>query len=749
MKHVRLKIFMIVTVLGLALISIIAPQQSEALHIQTYGPPIDFNMLMDDGSVIPAGKAPTATVNFGLGTYDYEASSGSHPNGVIHNYVNEETIIIPYNGAGNFSYTHSPVTITYGMRLPTDPLLYSSRATDKYLSYYNLVFSNAPKYIRSISSKSTVLGDYSNYTETYARRMSDRNDENSVPHSWPTAQRTINNPNLTRTAPGSFKYNGHWAMSGREHPESVEFAYSGGVGRISDSNTKWNDNFYYNSSVSSWGKKITFFLKGFQTQEIFRDQDGLALTPPAGFTQNKRTNANADVFTHTMNTLPTSYNQGGFLYTLQGWHQTNVKPATLETSNPPSITMDYTQPKTISDLDNEGIITVVYAKSFAVNEKYVDASNASINGGAWDKTVPTPINSTFNGTPDATKTDSSNTKWDYVGWKIGLGGTVSSSPVTIANVSGNEDIYYIYKKSSTTAGLDLTPTPQIVNSGDSVSWSSRLTNTGAAPLNNLKLKATSNWASGLSHPTQVTVTPAGGSPVNFTVGAGDWATGVDLTGITIPNGGANNYADITFTDTATGAVNQVLPAEIEVAGNIPAPIKADNFVRIDDPDEPNLEPSGTAGLINLPDFRFGEVEVKPYAQKKGLDAASYQSGYKPYIRYMDNESTGMYSLSVKMSPFTSGSKTLPSTTSIKLGDGMMKEVQNYNKHNESLSAGSTISEIRILSDNTTSFVHFDITRGVYQIEYAFNEVELDLMAHSGVAGLSYTSTMDWTLTTAP
>lgn len=749
MRHVRLKIFMMTTVLGLVLISTIAPRKSEAWRTDTLTPEgINFNMKMDNGTPIPAGKEPKATVDLGQGRLDAQYGTPT-PNYLLKDYINEETITIPYNGAGNYSSARPPVTVTYGMRNAI-AAPYSSRHTETYLSYYNLRFSDVPKYIRSISTKSSdyYIGDHSNYSLTNVLYSAPTYSESTTYEQTLKADRAINNPDLTRTSPGNFSYNGHQAISDHEHPNSVEFAFSGAIAW--DRGGTWTDYTSHISSLASTGKRITFFLQPFIVYGRFVDQAGASLSPPTGFSNSNSKTADSEMFTYTMNKVPTSYvASDGYLYTLQGWHQGGVKPLILETSNPPSMTVDYTQPKSIIELAQDSNLRVVYAKSFAINEKYVDASDASINSGAWDTTVPTVIGSTFNGTPAATKTDSSNAEWEYVGWKIGLGGTVSTSPVTIASVSGNEDIYYIYKRSSTTASLDLTPTPQIVNSGDPVSWSSRLTNTGAAPLNNLKLKATSNWAAGLSHPTQVTVTPAGGSPVNFTVGAGDWATGVDLTGITIPNGGANNYADITFTDTATGAVNQVLPAEIEVAGNIPAPIKAENFVRIDDPDEPNLKPSGTAGLINLPDFRFGEVEVKPYAQKKGLDAASYQSGYNPYIRYMDNESTGMYSLSVKMSPFTSGSKTLPSTTSIKLGDGTMKEVQNYNKHNESLSAGSTISETRILSDNTTSFVHFDITRGVYQIEYAFNEVELDLMAHSGVAGLSYTSTMDWTLTTAP
>ncbi|WP_251868008.1 WxL domain-containing protein [Enterococcus malodoratus] len=186
-----------------------------------------------------------------------------------------------------------------------------------------------------------------------------------------------------------------------------------------------------------------------------------------------------------------------------------------------------------------------------------------------------------------------------------------------------------------------------------------------------------------------------------------------------------------------------------MSGNIPTPVKADNFVRIDDPDEPNLEPVGNAGLINIPDFRFGEVEVKPFAQTKGLDASAYQSGYHPYIRFMDNESTGGWSLSAKLGQFTSGSKTLPTTTTLKLRNGVLMDVQNYNKHNESLNYVDLTGSINIPSDSSTVALTDDTNQGVYHLEYDISNVELDLMAHSGIAGLSYQADMDWTLTTAP
>lgn len=509
---------------------------------------------------------------------------------------------------------------------------------------------------------------------------------------------------------------------------------------------------YHNTSRSKSGKKVNFVVTPYQVKENYVDKYGTAITPPSGFTQGKLTDAKADQFTHTLTGLPVSYTTGGKYYVLKGSYKGQTMPGTLNTSNPPSITVDYTD-SSITDFDQESQITAVYALGVKLTEKYVDESGVQIDA-AWNPSTPLDVEDgepfTIPHSVGDTKIDSGGKAWEYIGWKYDTdpAGTKRTSTTT-GTISGDTTIEYIYKLAKTTASLNLNPTPQIVDNNDTVSWSSRLENTGSAPLKDLVLKSTSNWSSGLTDPVQVTVTPAGGSSQNFTVNPGDWASGVNLSGITIPNGGVNNYADITFTTTATGAVNQVLPAEIELDGNIPTPITAENFVRIDDPDEPNLKPVGNAGLINIPDFRFGQTEVKPYAQTKGLDTSSYQTGYSPYIRLLDKESTGGWTLTGKLGQFISGAQTLPTTTSITLKNGMLNEVQNYDKSNESLSAIGSAGTVTIPSDSSTIAFTNGSVQGVYQLDYAFNDVELNLMGHSGVAGLSYTATMDWTLTTAP
>lgn len=454
--------------------------------------------------------------------------------------------------------------------------------------------------------------------------------------------------------------------------------------------------------------------------------------------------ADGDTFTQTP--APIKTDSSGVDWEYQGWklgseHMSAMRPS----STPVSVLIDA----------NKTIQYVYKKKQHTITEKWVDQTDGSTvipRVAANPKISSFDDNDSFSFSPAAIITDTSFNSWDYVGWEnvTDAAGTVNpNNTVTLTNVKKDTEFRYHYQARNTTATLDLNPTPKVINSGGNVSWSSRLTNTGSSTLNNLSLKATSNWASGLSEPTQVTVTPGGGAPQTFTLSPGDWTGGFNLTGITIPNTSPNNYADITFSTAATGAVNQVLPAEIELDGNMANSLKAENFVRIDDPDEPNLVPSGNAGLINIPDFRFGEVEVKPYAQTKGLDTSAYQSGYDPYIRFMDNESTGGWSLSVKLDQFTSGAKTLPATTTIKLRNGILMEVQDYNKPSESLGYVDLAGSTSIPSDSTTVALTNGTNQGVYHLEYGINNVELELMAHSGIAGLSYQATMDWTLTTAP
>lgn len=399
-------------------------------------------------------------------------------------------------------------------------------------------------------------------------------------------------------------------------------------------------------------------------------------------------------------------------------------------------------------------IHYIYKKvQHTTTEKWVDVDDGTtlIDLAVNPKTSQLDSNETFTTTPAATINDQEGNEWEYVGWENvteDSGNIRNEATATISNVKADKEIKYHYKRVATTADFELVPDKKIVNNGETISWSAKLTNTGATTLKNIVLKATGNYSSSLSTPGQLTVTPAGGSPQTFPVG-GNWTTGIDLSGLTIPSGGTNNYADIEFTTTATGNANQVLMAELDVAGNLTNSIQANDVVRIDDVDQPNLKPTGDVGFINLPDFRFGYTRLETFNHDKGLEETLYQTGYNPYVRLMNNTAPDNWEVFVKLDQFVSNTNTLPTTTSLTLKNGVLKEVQNYDHPSEALNTVGTIADQVIFSDSSSVQLVGALTQGVYQADYAFDDVQANLIGKSGLRDRYYTSTMHWSLVTGP
>ncbi|MGG5317953.1 WxL domain-containing protein [Enterococcus sp. AZ072] len=397
----------------------------------------------------------------------------------------------------------------------------------------------------------------------------------------------------------------------------------------------------------------------------------------------------------------------------------------------------------------------VYSKKqHTKTEKYVDEAdgNTLISLNLNPATGTVDDNEVFTAAPDETIVDSTGKGWAYVGWENSTHdpGVVKTGPVSITNVKENIEVKYHYRQQDTTAAMNLTPGSQIVQTGDTVYWTSKITNTGTSQLNNIVLKSTNNWSSNLSGPTSITVTSPGGSVQSFT---GNLVTGIPLSNIAVPAGGSNNYVEVTFSNTVTGgSANQVLPAEIDLSANIPSAIQADSFVRVDDINEPNLKPTGNSGFINLPDFRFGTVSISPFAEKHNLDASQYSGGYNPYIRFKSLENLASSSeVSVKISQFqnNTGTEVLPVSTTIMLKNGAQKKIQNYNKPNENLAMMDTIATRSIDTSNTDVFVSSANNPGIFQLDYNLMDVELQIPGNAGKKDVSYEAVMDWTLTIAP
>lgn len=456
-------------------------------------------------------------------------------------------------------------------------------------------------------------------------------DDTGIPIPAPTGYETHNMVEVM-SQPFAYQYANDSSLPKTYSDSSFEYTYVGwykGYGRRADMVTTYPPSINFSATLNENTNEVHVVYKKRALRAVTEDYVDTSGTTIESSWSTTQTLGDGDTFIQTPVTTKTDTSGTDWEY--QGWKLDSEPMSAMRPSTTPVSVL----------IDANKNIQYVYKKTeHTITEKWVDRSDGTtlvpMTGNPATNSIDD--NDHFTGSATATITDSGGGIWDFIGWENVTddpGNVIASPAYAVNNIKGNKEIRYHYQARNTTATLDLTPTPQVVSSGSNVSWSSRLSNTGTSSLNNLTLKATSNWASGLSHPTQVTITPSSGAPASFTVGAGDWLTGVTLTGVNIPMG---QSADITFTDTATGAVNQVLPAEIEITGNMASPLTAENFVRIDDPDEPNLNPTGNAGLINIPKFEFGEVEVKPFAQTKGLDAASYQAGYNPYIRYKDQES---------------------------------------------------------------------------------------------------------------
>ncbi|WP_435387448.1 WxL domain-containing protein [Enterococcus faecalis] len=88
--------------------------------------------------------------------------------------------------------------------------------------------------------------------------------------------------------------------------------------------------------------KLVYKVTRKQVTEKFVDGTGVAITPPTGFTQNKKTPMTNNNFTYTSaKALPDTYQANGKTYKFKGWYKGKTKPATLKTTKTPSYAVTY------------------------------------------------------------------------------------------------------------------------------------------------------------------------------------------------------------------------------------------------------------------------------------------------------------------------------------------------------------------------------------------------------------------------
>ena len=391
-----------------------------------------------------------------------------------------------------------------------------------------------------------------------------------------------------------------------------------------------------------------------------------------------------------------------------------------------------------------------------VTENFVDANGTKITaptGFTQGNQVPMTSN-TFKYTAakalPATYTAGGKT-YTFQGWYKGKTKpstlNKTTTPTFNATFDGNDDMTAMYKEEIPTASVTLTRPKEVIDTNTNVIWTTTITNTSKAPLQNLTLKKGPNWSAGLTIPTFMEVTPEGETTKSIPVNSTLWTEGVSLPNA-VPIG---KKVSIAFTTRATGKPNTVLKAEVVVFGGI-KDSTVDNFVRIRPNDQEVVTPT-TEGFISVPTFDFGQVGVAGSKQQHNLKKAAdyYGNGTRnPYVRIKKTQPN--WSLTAQLSQPKSATDSLPTATRLLLGAAPVSSFTNYNQPTELKNAVGTTSAISLTANNTATDIIANqqfTGSNVYQLDFTFNNVKLEVPANQGVKGQQYKAAVTWNLVTGP
>lgn len=395
-----------------------------------------------------------------------------------------------------------------------------------------------------------------------------------------------------------------------------------------------------------------------------------------------------------------------------------------------------------------------YKKGYRVTERFVkDDLNTNLKTSYQDVLE----NNNYSETTSPSTIMSGLETWEFDYWTTDNGVTKHfTMPATINNVTSNKEIKYVFKKVIKATGkMSLEPDQKIVSNNSIVSWTAKVENTHASnALKTMKLKADSTWSSGLTEPLTVSIKPDGGTQSNFTVNPGDWSGGVVLTNIEIP---ATKSAEIKFSTTASGGINDNLLASLVLSGNLDADLKTENTVRIDDKDEPGKNPSGELGILNVPTFDFKDAVVSNTNQTYKLSGDNYHNQgpspkNDPYVRFkvLDTTKT-QWKLTAQLAQFSSTSSpaVLSTGTTLGLKSVQQAQISNYNKPSEIIGPYGVPYNLNIPSNSSPVQVAGSTSNGVFQLKLPYNSIEIMIPAHQGVEGEQFHSVLTWSLDCTP
>ncbi|EMW5332275.1 WxL domain-containing protein [Enterococcus faecalis] len=620
--------------------------------------------------------------------------------------------------------------------------------------------------------------------------------------------------------------------------------------------------------TTTYRETLNYVVTRKQVTEKFVDTNGVAITPPTGFTQNKKTPMTSNAFTFKQaGTLPDTYKaSNGKTYKFKGWYKGKTKPNTLTTTKAPSYAVTYDgndkpingtnrlnfsldklainqQLKYVNSIELDTVKSVMkmygynYTSGSATiidpnqvpTEYNLSAGNIALlgfdtDGGYFSKESSGVFNilmgyasdggkplitmNLFSGNPvNASKlvytvtrkqvtenfVDTNGTKitpptgftqgnqipmtsntfkytsaralpasysvggktYIFQGWYKGKTKpntlTTSTTPTYNTTFDGNDDMTAVYKEASISANLTMRGAVDVIDNGAAMEyWEVLLKNTGEAPLTSVKIKPTTDWAAGISTPTELFILGTGQNTKVRPITKEQWEAGFEIPlDSSLPVGG---QLTINLLGTkVTGQPNQVLKAAVEVTGNFNK-LTASDTVRIKDLDQETKEPTGE-GFISVPTFNFGQVGVAGSTQQHSLKKAAdyYGNGTRnPYLRIKKTQPN--WSLTAQLSQPKSATDSLPTTTRLLLGTAAAASFTDYNQPTETKTPLGKTGIVNLTADNTATAVVANqqfTGSDVYQLDFTFANIKLEVPANQGMVGQQYQAAVTWNLVTGP
>ena len=329
--------------------------------------------------------------------------------------------------------------------------------------------------------------------------------------------------------------------------------------------------------------------------------------------------------------------------------------------------------------------------------------------------------------------------------------TTSTTPAYNTTFDDNDDMTAVYKEANISANLTMRGAVDVIDNGATMEyWEVLLKNTGEAPLTSVKIKPTTDWAAGISTPTELFILGTGQNTKVRPITKEQWEAGFEIPlDSSIPVGG---QLTINLLGTkVTGQPNQVLKAAVEFTGNFNK-LTASDTVRIKDLDQETKEPTGE-GFISVPTFNFGQVGVAGSTQQHGLKKAAdyYGNGTRnPYLRIKKTQPN--WSLTAQLSQPKSATDSLPTTTRLLLGTAAAASFTDYNQPTETKTPLGKTGIVNLTADNTATAVVANqqfTGSDVYQLDFTFANIKLEVPANQGISGQQYQAAVTWNLVAGP